>query len=126
MKSKFNFLIVLVILTGCFQRLKKYPLNTVSLNNYEEPDFKYKKLNTLQYEFCGKWILFYYKVPEWENIEIMALQKFFEDNQLSEDRAIINITNRQGKYFVFPPFYLKNCRIVEMDLVQKIKENNND
>ena len=114
-------LFVLILLSSCvkYNIIEKYPIKTITIDNYKEPDFQYTEIKNFEYEFCGKGILFYANVPEWANIKIESVNKLNNEYQLKKDEIIL-ISEKQGKFFIFPLFYAKNCRIVELKIVKKI------
>lgn len=120
MIKKFLF-VILILLAGCIsiRYTEEYPIKTITINNYEKPDFQYTEIKNFEYEFCGKGILFYANLPEWVNIKLEAINKLKKEYKLN-DNEIILISEKQGKFFIFPLFYAKNCRIVELKIVKKI------
>ena len=109
-------LFVLILLSSCvkYNIIENYPIKTITIDNYKEPDFQYTEIKNFEYEFCGKAILLYVNIPDWYNIKIEAV------NKLNNEDEIILISEKQGKFFIFPLFYAKNCRIVELKIVKKI------
>ena len=119
--KKVLLLFVLILLSSCvkYNIIEKYPIKTITIDNYKEPDFQYTEIKNFEYEFCGKAILLYVNIPDWYNIKIEAVNKLNNEYQLKKDEIIL-ISEKQGKFFIFPLFYTKNCRIVELKIVKKI------
>ena len=118
-----KYIIILLCLCSCVsEEINHYPLQKISLSNFEnkEINFKYKKIKDVEYTFCrGCWLESCNGESSY-NLSNRAVEKFLSENKLKPNQYLINFSySRKVRFYLIAISY---CTKVSMDLVEKVDE----
>lgn len=122
--KKCIMLFLFFLIVGCsFYNFNEYPLENISLKNFENKKDNSNVTKTKKFDFKYCNYLYFSAIEnlnyDFENILNQALVDFNKRYKLEENEYITNISKKVTDRLYIPIFYSRVCEIINFDVLER-------